>query len=84
MITFPFTFVSSAYIAVDTMPSWLQAFARNQPVTPMVDSVRAWLVDDPVATLGHSPGYFTVRALLWVVGIVAVLAPVAVRRYTKS
>jgi len=62
----------------------MQPFARNQPVTAMIDSVRAWTLDDPAAVLGHSPGYFTVRALLWVVALVAVLAPIATARYAKS
>ena len=66
LLVFPLTFVSSAYVPVDTMPGWMQPFARNQPITAMVDAVRAWVVDDPVAALGHSPGYFTARALLWV------------------
>jgi ABC-2 type transport system permease protein len=83
MIVFPLTFVSSAYVAIDTMPGWMQAFARNQPITAMVDAVRAWLVDDPVGTLGHTPGYFTARALLWVVVIVAALAPLATTAYAK-
>ncbi len=83
MIVFPLTFVSSAYVAVETMPGWMQTFARNQPVTAMVNTVRAWLVDDPVASLGHGPGYFTVRALLWVVALVVVLAPLATVAYTK-
>ena len=54
LLVFPLTFVSSAYVPVDTMPGWMQRFASNQPITAMVDSVRAWVVDDPVATLGHS------------------------------
>jgi ABC-2 type transport system permease protein len=37
----PFTFVSSAYVPVSSMPRWLQTFAENQPVTYMIDAVRA-------------------------------------------
>ena len=84
MIVFPFTFVSSAYVAVETLPGWMQPFARNQPVTAMIDSVRAWTVDDPVAVLGHSAGWFTVRAVLWSIAIVAVMAPIATARYARS
>jgi ABC-2 type transport system permease protein len=84
MIVFPLTFVSSAYVAVETLPGWMQPFARNQPVTAMIDSVRAWTVDDPVAVLGHSAGWFTVRAVLWSLVIVAVMAPVATARYARS
>ncbi len=52
MIVFPFAFISSAYIPVSTMPGWLQAFANHQPLTPMVDTIRALTLgpqgtDDP-------------------------------------
>ena len=83
MIVFPLTFVSSAYVAVSSMPGWMQAFARNQPITAMVDAVRAWLVDDPVNSLGHTAGYFTVRALLWSLAVVALLAPFATSMYAR-
>ena len=66
------------------MPGWMQPFADNQPVTAMIDSVRAWTVDDPVAVLGHSAGWFTVRAVLWSIAIVAVMAPIATARYARS
>jgi ABC-2 type transport system permease protein len=84
MFVFPLTFVSSAYVPVESMPGWMQAFARNQPLSAMVDSVRAWVVGDPVATLGHSAGYFTLRAVAWAIAIVAALAPLATARYSRS
>src|SRR5262249_29363702 len=37
LLVFPLTFVSSAYVPVDSMPGWLQGFAEHQPLTPMVD-----------------------------------------------
>ena len=39
-MVFPLTFVSSAYVPVASMPSWLQGFAENQPITVMVNAVR--------------------------------------------
>jgi len=81
LLVFPLTFVSSAYVPVDTMPGWMQPIARNQPITAMVDAVRSWVVDDPMAALGHSTAYFTVRALLWSAALVLVFAPIAVARY---
>src|SRR5213080_173299 len=38
---FPLTFVSSAFVPISTMPGWLQAFAKNQPVTYVIDTMRA-------------------------------------------
>jgi ABC-2 type transport system permease protein len=85
MLVFPFTFLSSAYVPVATMPSWLRAFAENQPVTPMVDAVRALTLGGSAqALLGHDAGYFLTRALLWAAVIVAVFGPIAILRYRRS
>jgi ABC transporter DrrB family efflux protein len=84
MIVFPFAFVSSAYIPLSTMPGWLQAFAAHQPLTPMVDSVRA-LTLGPHAThlLGHPTSYFLIQALIWTAAIIAVSLPIAVAKYRR-
>ncbi|MBV8195214.1 MAG: ABC transporter permease [Candidatus Dormibacteraeota bacterium] len=85
LLVFPFTFVSSAYVPVSTMPSWMQGFAENQPVTAMIDSVRTLTEGAPAeALLGHPAAYFVVRALLWSVGVVAVFAPLAVWKYRRG
>ena len=64
MIVFPFAFISSAYIPVATMPGWLQVFAAHQPLTYMVDAVRALTLGPHAqALLGHPAGYFVTRAL---------------------
>jgi ABC-type multidrug transport system permease subunit len=82
---FPFTFISSAYVPVASMPGWLQAFASHQPITYMVDAVRA-LTQGPAAEalIGHSAGYLVIRSLLWAAGLVAVFAPLAALRYRRS
>jgi ABC-2 type transport system permease protein len=77
LLVFPFTFVSSAYVPTGSMPGWLQAFARHQPITPMVDAVRA-------LCLGQPAGHDVAVALLWSVGLVAVLAPIAVARFRRA
>jgi ABC-2 type transport system permease protein len=81
-LIFPLTFVSSAYVPVESMPGWMQAFAEHQPITMMVNAVRA-LVQGPEAEalLGHDAGFFVVRALLWTLALIAVFAPIAVARY---
>jgi ABC-2 type transport system permease protein len=85
MIVFPFAFVSSAYVPVSSMPSWLQVFAKHQPLTYMVDSVRS-LTLGPHAhpLLGHTSSYFVTRALMWTVAIIAVALPVAVAKYRRG
>ena len=67
-ITFVISFLpytSSAFVPIRTMPSWLQGFARHQPVTAVIDSLRALLA-------GHAPGAAAVTAVAWSVGIVVV------------
>jgi ABC-type multidrug transport system permease subunit len=85
LLVFPLTFVSSAYVPVETMPGWMQAFAEHQPVTVMVDAVRV-LTQGPAAEalLGHGAGWYVVRALAWSVAILAVFVPLAVARYRRG
>jgi len=64
-------------VPVQTMPGWLQAFAKNQPVSQVVNACRALMDGGPTTT-------HVLLALAWSVGLVAVLAPLAVRRYRHS
>ncbi|WP_433532481.1 ABC transporter permease [Micromonospora sp. CA-263727] len=56
---------SSAFVPVETMPGWLRGFAENQPVTPVIESLRGLLLDAPV---GSAPA----RAVIWCLGLLAV------------
>src|SRR6266571_3121712 len=85
MIVFPFAFISSAYVPVSSMPGWLQVFAKHQPLTYMVDAVRALTLGPHAhALLGHTPSYFVARALVWAAAILAVSAPLAVAKYQRG
>ena len=74
MWTFPITFTSSAFVPVESMPGWLQAWADINPITVTVDAVRNLLLGRPAAA-------DVVQALLWCGAILAVFVPLAVRRY---
>lgn len=76
MMVFPLTFVSSAYVPAESMPGVLQAFAEQQPITYMVDSVRQLALGQPADAL---PG-----ALLWSAAILATAVPFAVARYRRG
>jgi ABC transporter DrrB family efflux protein len=83
-LAFPLIFVSSAYVPVESMPGWMQPVAEHQPLTLMIDSVRALaLGDDAAAILPHSAGWYAVRSLAWAAAIVAVFAPLATRRFAR-
>jgi ABC-2 type transport system permease protein/oleandomycin transport system permease protein len=74
---FPVTFLSSAFVPISTMPGWLQAFANNQPVTYVVDTMRALALGGPVeANLWKS--------VAWLAGIFIVFLPLAVRAYRRA
>ena len=85
LMVFPLTFVSSAYVPVESMPGWLQAVAEHQPITVMVDAVRVLTQGQAAeAMLGHPAGWFVVRALAWTAAILAVFVPLAVARYRRG
>ncbi|MBP1968363.1 ABC-2 type transport system permease protein [Virgibacillus natechei] len=49
--TFPMLFlpyISSAFVPTETMPSWLHAFAENQPMTPLIETLRGLLLGTPI------------------------------------
>lgn len=69
VVIFPLTFISSAFVPIETLPNVLQAFVRNQPLTHFIDAMRAWLVGTP---LGNSAWL----AIVWGVGIIVVSVPV--------
>jgi ABC-2 type transport system permease protein len=84
---FPLTFVASTFVPTETMPSVLQTVAEWNPVTTLADAVRVqfgnpntpaapgdpWSIANPMA-----------YSVLWIVGIVVVCAPLAVRAYQRS
>ena len=76
-ILFPLTFASSAFAPVQSMPGWLQAFARNQPVSVVIDACRHLMVGGPI------PGSAW-KALAWTVAMLAVFVPLAVRKYRRA
>ncbi len=74
---FPITFLSSAFVPISTMPGWLQAFANNQPVTYVINTMRALALGGPVeANL--------LKSAAWLAGIYIVFAPLAVRAYRRA
>jgi ABC-2 type transport system permease protein/oleandomycin transport system permease protein len=75
-ILFPVTFVSSAFVPVATMPSWLRPIAEHNPFTYMVNAARALF-------LGIPAGDNVWLALVWTLGIIAVFAPLSAWRYRR-
>ena len=85
ILAVPFSFISSAFVPIATMPGPVQAFAKAQPLTFMVNSWRGLLLGDAVTrTFDHGLTYWVVGSLLWSLGIVLVFTPLAVRSYRKG
>ena len=73
----PLVFASSAFVPVATMPSWLQGWAEHQPVSVVVNAARALTIGGPTAK-------YVIPAIIWIVGITVVCAPLAVARYRRA
>jgi ABC-2 type transport system permease protein len=85
LVVIPLTFVSAAFVPVDSMPSAIQWFAANQPVTVITNAVRSLMLGGTdAAGVGHSTGYWVLLSLLWCAGVLAVSAWVAVTRFSRS
>ena len=70
-------FISSAFVPTDTMPAPVRAFAENQPVTPIVNTIRDLLTQQPV-------GHDLWTALAWCVGILVVAYAAAMATYRRK
>ncbi|WP_020495232.1 ABC transporter permease [Sciscionella marina] len=80
----PLTMISNTFVPTGNMPAWLRAIADWNPVSALVESCRAlfgnpglssstaWSMQHPVATI-----------LLWSIALIAVFAPLSVRRFQK-
>ncbi|MDA0174245.1 ABC transporter permease [Solirubrobacter taibaiensis] len=76
-LIFPLTFLSSAFVPTESMPDGLRHFAEANPVSAIVDALRAlWL--------GTPAGNSIWLAVVWSLVLLAIFAPLAVRKYRSS
>ena len=73
---FPIVFASGLLVPIQTMPGWLQAFAKANPMTLLAAACRGLMTGGPVAV-------YAGESMLWALGIVVVFAPLAVRAYRR-
>lgn len=76
VFVFPLTFASSAFVPTEGMNRFLRAFAENQPVTQIIEAVRALILGTPIGNHGW-------LAILWSVIIIAIAVPVSTYLYTR-
>jgi oleandomycin transport system permease protein len=76
LLVFPLSFGSNVFVQSGTLPGWLQAFVKVNPITHLVGTVRGLTIGGPVA--GHL-GW----TLLWMLGLLVVFVPLALRGYRR-
>ena len=73
---FPLTFASTAFVQASSMPGALRIFAENQPVSQVIEAIRALLLDKPLGNYGW-------KALAWSIGIIVISVPLATILFRK-
>jgi len=77
IVIFPLTFISSAFVPVDSMPGWLQPVANANPFTVAVNASRA-------LALGDDASGAVIGTLIWVAVLTAAAIPFAVWAYNRT
>ena len=75
VVIFPLVFASSVFVPVATLPGWLQAFAKINPVTVTANAARSLALFGTPASLG--------AAAAWIGGLLVVFIPLSVWRYRR-
>jgi len=73
----PLVFASVAFVTADSMPGWLQPWARNQPVSSVVLATRALVLGGPTA-------HYVFWALFWCTVVLVIFVPLGVRTYRRA
>ncbi len=83
---FPLTFASAAFVPVGSMPGWLQAWAKVNPVTITVEAMRALLLGSQrvQAIQGGTTAGLVLETAAWIAGILVVFVPLSVWQYRKT
>jgi ABC-2 type transport system permease protein len=76
MILFPLTFLSNAFVPVDTLPSWLETFVKINPVSHLVSATRD-LANS--GTISAEVGWTVLAGMV----VIAIFAPLSVRSYRR-
>ncbi len=77
VMVFPLTFASAAFVPTESMPWGLRLFAENQPVTHVIEAMRALMVGTPIGNHGW-------LSLAWSLGITVICIPLAGHLFLKK
>jgi ABC transporter DrrB family efflux protein len=85
LLVIPVAFISAAYVPANSLPSWLQPVADNQPFTVFSNALRGLTLGSPQAVgVGHTTTYWVVLTLIWCAGIFLVFSTIAVMRFSRQ
>ncbi|AEV86569.1 ABC transporter [Actinoplanes sp. SE50] len=76
LLVFPLSFGSNVFVKTETLPGWLQAFVKVNPITHLVGAERGLLTGGPVA-------HHLIATLAWMACLLVVFVPLALRAYNK-
>jgi ABC transporter DrrB family efflux protein len=76
IVIFPLTFASAAFAPTESMPKGIRAFAENQPISHVIEAVRALMIGEPV-------GNHAWIALAWCLGVTIIAIPLASMLFRK-
>ena len=87
MVIFPLTFVANTFAPAANLPTPLRVFAEWNPVSAVTQAARELFGN--IAPGTPEPGAWPLQnavlyTLIWVVAIIAIFAPLAIRRYTRA
>jgi ABC-2 type transport system permease protein len=81
-VLFPITFISNVFVPPQTLPTWLQFVAEWNPTSTLTASLRQlWGNPNPFASDSFPSQNPVLVTLIWVVVVIAIFAPLGVRRY---
>jgi ABC transporter DrrB family efflux protein len=82
IVIFPLTFISNVFVPVETLPDWLQPIAEWNPISTLTAAVRElWGNPNPFPSDSLPAQYPIAITIAWMVVLLAVFAPLGVRRY---
>lgn len=77
LVVFPLTFASSAFVPTDSMNKYLKFFAENQPITHVIEAVRALILNTPIGDHGW-------LSVAWSLGTIAAALPLATWMFKRK
>ena len=77
VIIFPITFASSTFVPTENMSSAVKLFAENQPITQVVEAIRALILGTPIGNYGW-------LSIAWCIGLLAVAIPLSAILFKKK